>query len=44
MYVCRPGSVQLVNESQELLMEDYESIRALEDHGMFTVAPATVAK
>ncbi|CAM9247499.1 unnamed protein product [Phaeothamnion confervicola] len=31
----RPGSVQLVNESAEALLADYEAIRSLEESGLF---------
>ena len=33
----RPGSVQLVNESEAELLADYQAIRNLEDYGLFTV-------
>lgn len=35
----RPGSVQLVNDSGDKLESDHKVIRALEDNGLFIVAP-----
>jgi hypothetical protein len=35
MMCCRPGSVQMVNETSAGLEEDYRKIRELEIKGLF---------